>query len=212
MQFLKAPERFAHAAGCSTGLALGLRSFVDRAPLPVRGLFPLSALWYVVNTQARKERIASDNLRRQGYEVFLPVLSKTVRHARSIRLAFEAYFPGYLFVRFDIASQRWRPIESSMGVLRLIKAGTRPTPAPVGLVESLIERSGPEGLLRLEPEELQPGQVVRITKGPFADSLAVVDRASGAERVRVLLTLLGQATAVSLARQDVVPGKDSADD
>jgi transcriptional antiterminator RfaH len=165
----------------------------------------------VVNTQARKERIAADNLRRQGYEVFLPVLSKTVRHARSVRLAFEAYFPGYLFVRFDLASQRWRPIESSVGVLRLIKAGNRPTPAPVGLVETLIERSGPDGLLRLEPEGLQPGQVVRITTGPFADSLAIVDRASGVERVRVLLTLLGQATAVSLARQDVVPGKDSAD-
>lgn len=212
MQILKAPERFAHAAGCSTWRASGFRPFAAKSPLPVRGTVPLSGLWYVVNTQARRESVASDNLRRQGYEVFLPVLSKTVRHARSVRLALEAYFPGYLFVRLDMASQRWRPIESSVGVLRLIKAGTRPTPAPVGLVESLIERSGPEGLLRLEPEELQPGQVVRITKGPFADSLAVVDRASGAERVRVLLTLLGQATAVSLARQDVVPGKDSADD
>ena len=211
MQFVKARDRFAYAADRSTGLTSGLRSFAARSQLPVRGFVPLSALWYVVNTQARKERIAADNLRRQGYEVFLPVLSKTVRHARSVRLAFEAYFPGYLFVRFDLASQRWRPIESSVGVLRLIKAGNRPTPAPVGLVETLIERSGPDGLLRLEPEGLQPGQVVRITTGPFADSLAIVDRASGVERDRVLLTLLGQATAVSLARQDVVPGKDSAE-
>jgi len=172
----------------------------------------MSGLWYVVNTQARKERIASDNLRRQGYEVFLPVLSKAVRHARSVRLAFEAYFPGYLFVRFDIASQRWRPIESSTGVLRLIKAGTKPTPAPVGMVPALIERSGPDGLLRLEPEGLQPGQTVRITKGPFAESLAIVDRASGEERVRVLLTLLGQATAVSLARHDVMLANDRPSD
>jgi transcriptional antiterminator RfaH len=167
----------------------------------------MTKLWYVVNTQVRREAIASSNLRRQGYDVFLPVISKTVRHARKVRSVLEAYFPGYLFVRVDISSQRWRPIESSIGVLRLIKAGTEPTAAPAGLVESLIERSGLDGLLRLEDDGLQPGQVVRITQGPFADSLAVVDRASGEERVRVLLTLLGQATAVSLARHDVVLAK-----
>lgn len=172
----------------------------------------MGELWYVVNTQARRERLAADNLRRQGYEVFLPTLSKTVRHARSVRTVLEAYFPGYLFVRLDVAAQRWRPIESSIGVLRLIKAGTNPTAAPIGLVESLIERSGPDGLLRLEPEGLKPGQVVRITQGPFSDSLAVVDRASGEERVRVLLLLLGQTTAVSLARKDVVLAGDQPDD
>lgn len=172
----------------------------------------MNELWYVVNTQARRERIAADNLRRQRYNVFLPVLSKTVRHARVVRSVHEAYFPGYLFVQLDISSQRWRPIESSVGVLRLIKAGTKPTAAPIGLVESLIDRSGPDGLLRLDPEYLQPGQVVRITHGPFADSLAIVDRASGEERVRVLLTLLGQATAVSLARHDVVLAKDPPSD
>lgn len=172
----------------------------------------MNALWYVVNTQARREGVAASNLRRQGYDIFLPVISKTVRHARSVRHVLEAYFPGYLFVRFDIDIQRWRPIENSIGVLRLIKAGTKPTAAPMGLVESLIERSGPDGLLRLESENLQPGQIIRITHGPFADSLAVVDRASGEERVRVLLTLLGQATAVSLARHDVVLAKDPPSD
>lgn len=172
----------------------------------------MSELWYVVSTQARRERLAADNLRRQSYTVFLPTLSKTVRHARSVRTAQEAYFPGYLFVRLDVAIQRWRPIESSIGVLRLIKAGSKPTAAPVGLVESLIARSHSDGHLRLDVQDLQPGQVVRITQGPFAESLAVVDRSSGEERVRVLLALLGQTTAVSLARQDVVLASDQPED
>ena len=43
--------------------------------------------WYVAATAPRKERVALDNLVRQGFRGFLPTLIETRRHARQFRTA-----------------------------------------------------------------------------------------------------------------------------
>ncbi|HRD45882.1 MAG TPA: transcription termination/antitermination NusG family protein [Caulobacter sp.] len=159
--------------------------------------------WYVVNTKAGREPQASANLVRQGYGVFLPVLRKTVRHARRQTEKLVAYFPGYLFVQLDLSRDRWRPIESTVGVLRMIKAQTAPLAAPSGLVEALQAQADGQGVVLPRDSELRPGQSVRIANGPFAERLATVDRMSGENRVRVLLAIMGQEMPVELDRQDI---------
>lgn len=157
--------------------------------------------WYVASTKSGRELQARGNLLRQGYEVFLPVQRRTVRHARRQTEKLVAYFPGYLFICLDLQRERWRPIESTAGVLRMIKARAAPLPAPVGLVEHLQSRADAEGVLAELGGNLQPGQTVRITGGPFLEQLAVVDRMSGEHRVRVLLSLMGQELPVEIDRR-----------
>ncbi len=113
------------------------------------------------------------------------------------------YFPGYLFVSMDLDRDRWRPIEGTVGVLRIIKGADRPLPVPAGLVEMLLSATGPDGVLSLADPVTKPGQEVRITRGPFADQLAVVERSSGEDRVRVLLSVLGQRAPVEIVRHDL---------
>ncbi len=164
---------------------------------------PATERWFLVNTQSGREQLASLHLARQGYRPFVPSSWRSIRHARKIRTERVAYFPGYLFVPLDLDRDRWRPIDGTVGVLRIVKASGCPQPAPVGLVEALLDMVGADGALDLAGPELKPEQIVRIIRGPFAEQFAKVESFGGEERVRVLLTMMGQTIPVEVARQDL---------
>jgi transcription antitermination factor NusG len=86
--------------------------------------------WYLVRALTNREAFAAEHLERQGFSTFLPRQPRTIRHARRIRVSLAAYFPGYLFVTLDLARQRWRSINGTLGVAHLVGAGERPTPVP----------------------------------------------------------------------------------
>jgi hypothetical protein len=99
------------------------------------------------------------------------------------------YFLGYLFVSMDPSRDRWRPKEGTVGVLRITKGAERPLAAPAGLVEGLLEATVPDGVLSLDDPVTEPRKSVRITRGQVVDQLAMVERSSGEDRVRVLLSV-----------------------
>jgi transcriptional antiterminator RfaH len=102
-------------------------------------------------------------------------------------------------VSLDPAIERWRSVDGTMGVLRILKANDRPLAAPKGLVETLIRAAGDDGVLNLA-EGLQVGSTARIIAGPFADQLVTVERLGGVERVRVLVSMMNQSVSIDLRR------------
>lgn len=156
--------------------------------------------WYAAHTKLGSEESAAVHLSRQGFEVFLPRSLRTTRRARKIRTAAAPFFPGYLFVRMDLEAQRWRSIDGTFGVKGLIKAHDRPVAAPDGVIETLLAATGEDGVLDLACA-IAPGARVRVIGGPFADQLAVVERMSGAERVRVLLSLMNRPVPLEIGRR-----------
>lgn len=161
------------------------------------------ARWYVVKTLPRREVFAAEQLQNQGFDVFLPKQVKTVRHARRVQTVLAAFFPTYLFVRMDVDRQRWRSINGTFGVSHLVSHGERPVPAPAGIIEDLIASADERGIL-VEGPWLEIGQAVRITHGPFVDQVAVIDRFSNAEGVRVLLEIMGATIAVEAKREHLI--------
>jgi len=154
--------------------------------------------WRLVRALTGREVFAAEQLERQGFVTFLPKQLKTVRHARKVRIALGAYFPGYLFVELDLAKHRWRSVNGTLGVTHLVGSEDRPAAVPRGVVEALIEAADPRGVLTGPP--LQAGQKVRIIAGAFADQLAVIERLDDAGRVRVLLDIINRQVAVSVTR------------
>ena len=72
------------------------------------------------------------HLQRQGFDVYLP------RYLRGSampadQLAAAALFPTYLFVAMSGPDQRWRAINSTVGVAHLICDERGPVPVPAGL-------------------------------------------------------------------------------
>ena len=90
------------------------------------------ARWYVVQTQVNGEAKAAENLRRQGYEAYLPRYLKRRRHARKMDFTAKPLFPRYMFVAIDMATQRWRSVQSTIGVSRLVTNGDSPAAVPEG--------------------------------------------------------------------------------
>lgn len=156
--------------------------------------------WCLVHAKTGREHEAERHLVRQNYTVFLPKHWRQIRHARRTHVAKRAFFPGYLFVALDLKCDAWRPINSTIGVLRLVTHDHRPATAPDGWVEALQAAVNAEGIVAPKPE-LEAGARVRVASGPFMDQIGVVERLSGSERVRILLEIMGVATPVDVASE-----------
>lgn len=153
--------------------------------------------WFVAQTLHNRENLASLHLAAQNFLPFLPRFRKTVRHARKLRETTVPVFPSYIFLGIDLQGDRWRAINGTFGVARLLTAGGRPLPVPEGVVESIIACLDEGGFVRLEAG-LKPGQRVSVLSGPFARTIGVLDRLDGRARVRVLLEIMGAVVAVAM--------------
>ncbi|MBN1537858.1 MAG: hypothetical protein JW908_14060 [Anaerolineales bacterium] len=146
--------------------------------------------WYALRSKPRKEEIVWRQSVSQGYDVFYPRLKVQPVNPRSRKLV--PYFPGYMFVNFDIeltgmSSFQWMP-----HAVGLVTFGDEPAVVPEHLIYAIknrvseIAKSGGELF-----HGLNKGDAVFIEDGPFAGYEAIFDiRIPGTERVRVLLQLL----------------------
>ena len=130
--------------------------------------------WYAAQTLHHREKLAELHLNAQGFRSFLPRFRKTVRHARKLREVAAPVFPNYIFVILDAERDRWRSINGTLGVARLLTALQQPVPVPAGVVEALIATLDHSGLV-LVGGDLKPGQAVRVMAGPFAGGLGVLN-------------------------------------
>jgi transcriptional antiterminator RfaH len=156
--------------------------------------------WYAVHTKPRAEPIAREHLERQGYRCLFPRLRRTVRTSTGLRARIESLFPRYVFILTDAAVQSLAPVRSTRGCVGLVRFGGEPARVPESVIASIRARmDADDGVARLDPPDLVPGQRVRITDGPLSGLEAVFRTFEGAERVRLLLDFLGQA------REAIVP-------
>jgi len=165
--------------------------------------------WYVVRTLAQRERYAVQQLTNQSYRAFLPLHLKNRRHARKVETISAPLFPRYLFTILDRTRDRWRSINGTLGVERLLMCAGEPQPVPHGLVENLILAADEDGTVHFD-YVLHQGQMVKVTAGPFADLVGRLERLDDKGRVSVLLELMGGSVRVALPQTLVVPHDDAA--
>lgn len=157
--------------------------------------------WYVAQTHPHAEEKAFAHLNRQGFRAYLPRYRKSRRHARRVETVKAPLFPGYLFVKLDIAEERWRPIKSTVGVARFICDGDRPVPVPAGVVEDIQAREGEEGLLDVtDPSPWMPGETVQVVDGPFTGQVGWFQKLADRDRIMVLLDMLGRKVSMPVKR------------
>ncbi len=160
--------------------------------------------WYVVQTRPRDETRAQRHLAQQGFEVYLPCFTKKRRHARRTQMVAAPLFPGYMFTRLDLARDRWRSINGTVGVNRLLCHGDRPTPVPDGIVDDLRAREDGRGMLPLASLlVLERGARVRIVDGALSDRIGIYERMTDSERIVILLDFLGRAVRIELPRDAI---------
>ena len=155
--------------------------------------------WYVVQTQTHGENKAAAHLLRQEFGVYFPRYQKRRRHARRTELVAAPLFPRYLFVAVDMATQRWRSIQSTFGVSHLVRNGDEPAAVSASVVEALRRREDENGFIVLgQRPRFSAGDKVRVVEGAFADCLGLFEGMRDDERVTLLLDLLGRKVRVMI--------------
>lgn len=160
--------------------------------------------WYVARTLQQREPQAAQQLANQDFRAFLPRYLRNRRHARKVETISAPLFPRYLFVILDRNRDRWRSINGTLGIERLLVQGGEPQAVPQGVVESLIDAADIDGTIHFH-QHLQQGQAIRVTAGPFADLVGQLERLGDNGRVSVLLEILGGRVRVALPQQLVAP-------
>ena len=152
--------------------------------------------WYVVHTRPNSERRAEFHLKSQGFECCLPCLEKTVKHARKKTTVMKPFFARYLFISLDLEHDRWRDINTTVGVSYILTINDRPARVPDGFVEDLI--SFLDGYQKKNSEHgFRENQKVRFLDGPFSEIIGRVQRIDSKGRVKVLMELLGRPVSVT---------------
>jgi len=155
--------------------------------------------WCVVQTHPHAEVKATAHLERQGFDTYLPRYFKRRRHARRIETVPAPLFPRYMFVAVDMEVQRWRAIQSTIGVSHLVCHGNRPAAVTASIIDGLKAREDDRGLVRLERvPQFASGDKIRVHDGVFSAYLGLFEGVADGERVAILLDLLGRKVRVTL--------------
>lgn len=164
---------------------------------------------YVAETKPMNEAFALKQLQRQGFDAFYPAYrrERRLRAAGGMLDLLVPLFPRYIFVELDLGVQRWRSVNNTYGIRRLLGADPeKPQRVEEVLAQSLREQraSGPQE----DPEKMLSKICtdchVEIVEGVLIDRRGTVTRVDdAADRVVVLLYLLGTLREVSLPRSAV---------
>ena len=178
----------------------------------------MSKRWYVVHAysgfekqvaQALRDRIVRAGMGERFGEVMVPTEEVVEMRAGQKRKSERKFFPGYVLVQIAttddsgiprIDSESWHLIKETSKVMGFI-GGTAERPLPIRDEEAdTILRRVQDGTEKPRPKVLfEPGQLVRVTEGPFNDFNGTVEEVNYEKsRVRVAVSIFGRSTPVEL--------------
>ena len=155
--------------------------------------------WYVVHAKPRAEARAFENLERQGFEVFLPMITlQKVRRAKLATIT-EPMFSRYLFLRATPGMQDLSVVRSTMGVSQLVRFGQVAAKVPHAWVEAM--RAQP----LLKESLFKSGDEVVVAEGMLKGLEAIYLQPDGELRAMVLIDLLSRQHLVSYETSLLIP-------
>lgn len=155
--------------------------------------------WFVAHTHPQKESYAKTHLQQQGFEVYLPCVKKIRRHARKVDEVLAPLFPRYMFVNFDLLSDKWGKINNTRGVSYLLTNNLTPTQISNHIIEDLKSREIENSIVPINSLILFcQGDRVRMLDGAFQDTIGTFLSLDGKDRVKILLNFLGRETSVKV--------------
>lgn len=165
--------------------------------------------WYVVHAysgfekqvlRTLKERVALHEMEDRFGEILVPTEEVVEMREGKKRKSERKFYPGYVLVQMEMDDSTWHLVKNTPRVLGFI-GGTKDKPAPITEKEAeAILRRVESGVDKPKPKTLfEPGEVVRVVDGPFADFNGVVEEVDyDKSRVKVAVLIFGRSTPVEL--------------
>ena len=165
--------------------------------------------WYVVHAysgyenhvkRGLEERIERFGMQDKFSEILIPTEEVVEMKEGTQRRSERKFFPGYVLVNMDMDDETWHLVKDTPKVLGFI-GGTSDKPAPITDQEAnnILQRVQ-EGVEKPRPKVLfEPGEMVRVTDGPFNDFSGVVEEVNYEKsKLRVAVLIFGRSTPVEL--------------
>ncbi len=165
--------------------------------------------WYVVNTYSGHEkkvqekllsRTSSMGMEDNIFRVIVPEEVVIEEKNGEKKEKVKKLFPGYILVEMVMTDEAWFIVRNTPGVTGFIGSsgkGAKPTPLQPFEVDKILNNMG---MSRLEAsKDLQEGQKVKITGGPFQGMEGKVESLDLPNNiVNVIVDLFGQETTVEV--------------
>ena len=165
--------------------------------------------WYVVHAysgfekqvkRTLEERIKLASIEDKFGEILVPTEEVVEMRGGQKRRSERKFFPGYVLVNMTMDEDTWYLVKDCPKVMGFI-GGTADKPAPITEKEAnaILSRIE-EGVEKPRPRRLfEPGEVVRVNDGPFADFSGVVEEVNYEKsRLQVAVLIFGRSTPVEL--------------
>lgn len=162
--------------------------------------------WYIVHCYAGSEhkvkhsleqRIASMGMQNKIFNIVVPEEEEIEIREGKKRPVRRRIYPGYILVEMIMDEDSWAVVRFTPGVTGFVGMGNQPTPLRPEEVQAIFKRM--ESKAPRIRVTFKPGQKVRITEGPFADFVGIVDDIDlDKAKVRVLVSFFGRETPVEL--------------
>ena len=165
--------------------------------------------WYVVHTysgfEKHVQRSLSEHIKRAGMEgqfgeILVPTEEVVEMKSGAKRTSERKFFPGYVLVRMEMNDDTWHLVKNVPKVSGFIGgSGTKPTPITDKEANAILHQVQ-EGVEKPRPKfTFQPGEMVRIKEGPFADFNGTVEDVNFEKsKLKVNVSIFGRQTPVEL--------------
>ena len=174
--------------------------------------------WYVVQAysgyekavkRALEERIQESSNAHCFGQVLVPVEEVVEMRGGQKRRSERKFFPGYVLVEMILNDHTWHLVKETPRVLGFI-GGKADDPTPLTRAEAESILAGVEAGRgdKARPKIVyEPGEIVRVTEGPFNDFSGVVETVDYENnKLKVAVTIFGRSTPVELEFTQVEKG------
>lgn len=169
---------------------------------PMRGMAESRLAWYAVQTAYRCEQRVAQGLTVKGLEVYLPLLREVHQWKDRKKDVDVPAFSGYLFVRCESTpANRVKVLETS-GVVRLLGGNHGPNRVSEDEIEA-VRRTVDSGVACERCDELAPGTLVQVKRGPLAGVQGRLVRIKNRVRLVIAISVFAQGISAEVDQDDV---------
>ena len=177
----------------------------------------MSKRWYVVQAFSQYEKSVMRSLQEQvalhGMEdrfgdILVPTKEVVEMKEGKKRKSERKFYPGYVLVNMEMDDETWHLVKGIPRVLGFV-GGNADRPAPITEAEAalILDRVSDGGETPRPKTLFEPGELVRVTDGPFADFNGTVQEVNYEKsRLQVAVMIFGRSTPVELEFGQVEKG------
>lgn len=168
--------------------------------------------WYAIQTYSGSEQsvkkaiekiVKDNNLYDKVKEVIVPTEDIYEIKNGKKKITERSLYSGYVFIHVELDTTLWHTIQSLSKVSGFIGESKKPTPLSEADIDHILEkaknRAAPKPKISFDP-----GEVVRINDGPFANFTAVVEGYDiEHKKLKLNVSIFGRNTPIEILYSQV---------